>query len=436
MPGPMPTDNSSVPAQQKPSLFRNLLMGAVTGILGGFASEAQKGGGGGGQPTSFGDDVARGFGGAVNFGVQRQQTQFQNSLAAQQVANDTQRTANDTTRANASAQLDEAQAALAMTQKLHLEKLTTYLPEEENSKIFQTWAQGTALLEQAGLQSVTQIDDTDQARDAFLKNVQAQGGKVTDYTFGPAGNGKITVLRRDPTKTLTPEIAQQLSSTLGLKIPAGLPTNIADNLISSTLQARATIKAAELHAAAMLQEARIRLGFQVPQGIENQMSQFDQAEGKLKVMQQLFQQHNGWVGGIMSGAGSLKGAIKEKFDLIGPDEAAFRTLVQQEFANQAHTLYGSAFTGHELQQALQNVPNLSMPPKKFAAAVDISIQNIQRARQALISNVPGLQARQLGGGGTADVMVRVRRKSDGATGTIPKSKLNDNYDVISDTTTQ
>jgi len=411
----------------KADFFRRILTGALAG-LGGAAQL---------HPQNALEGAGAGF-----LGVQDQQDRLlKRDLATQALELQRQQVANDTTRANATAHLDEAQAAKTLTEKLQLEKLIGYLPQAQADEHFKNWAQGTALLAQAGFEPVAEMADTDEARTGFLKQIQAQGGKVTDYTFGPSGNGKIIALKRDNTKELSPEVASSLSKITGMKFPAGLPTSVADNLITSIFSMKAQIQVANLAYARELEVARLRMMGTVPPTIEKTLSQLDTSEAILTNIQNLFEKNPSMVGGLaatglsdtLKGKGALGGAARSMTGTLSASEATFRNLVQQDLNEEINRLSGSAVSAQEFERMKKGLPNVGMSAPDFRAAVQNSINRIKLARQGIYRQVPGAAARAGAGAPSepASDVIKVRRKSDGAVGSIPKANFDPaKYDPV------
>ncbi len=230
---PTPVSAMAAPAGTKPSLWRTLLGGALMGV--GFA---------------LNKDAAE----AVMNQPMREMAMRKGQAEIGATEAQTQHTQAETAKTQAQMPLiqDErvrlqAQAAESLMHKLALEKQIQMLPAEEQRKTVATWAQAMHALSQAGMQAVVEIEDSLDARTAFL---HSRGGNVTDYTFGPSMTpGKITVYRPDPSKVLSQENSDKLKA-LGIKVPAGVPLDTADKLIVGTLNQQTQVRVAQIHAAA------------------------------------------------------------------------------------------------------------------------------------------------------------------------------------------
>lgn len=429
----MPAGNPPVAAVQKPSLFMRILSGALLGMGAGMAAERPEQG------------FAAGWGAVQS----ARDKQLQQQLMMQQSQREQQRVGMEQQQVNQGQQrvdierqqvanqkiLIDAQASAAMVSKLHTEKLIDLLPVEEQRKQLQAWSQAMSM---TGLQPVLEINEAD--RTNYLQQMQAEGKKLTDYTFGPSLTpGKITVYQADPTKKMTEENATKLSSALGMKIPAGIPVALADSMIRETMQARSAYAVASLGYQKALEIARIQAGQRVSPAAVKQMTDLDNQEAQYATLLAMFDEKarmtktgevtsHPWVGGLMAqgrgvlmGKGAIGGRIREMTNAIDVKEAAFRTFSQQVRALKVHENYGGAVTPNELKLAMTWIPELSMAPTQFRQAIMNQISLTQAAKQHLLANMPGLQGETIPK--ATEKTIGVRIKADGRIGDIPESQF-------------
>jgi hypothetical protein len=376
---PLPT-----PPVEKPSLFKRILSGALLGMGAGLAAERPE--------QAFGAGL-----GAVESArdrqLQRQMMMEQAQREQQKVGLEQQRVGLEGQRVEIERQQAanqkitlEAQAGAAMVSKLHTEKLIALLPVEEQRKQLQAWSQAISM---TGLQPVLEINETD--RTNYLQQMQAEGKKLTDYTFGPSLTpGKITVCQSDPTKKVTEENAIKLSTALGMKIPAGIPVTLADSMIRETIQARSAYAVATVGFKKAIELARIQAGIKVPTKILEAVSRLDTAEATMKNILFQIEKHPEWMGGVWAGGGALKGKFRSVTRTQQPGEASFDTLLVQTMNEELHRLSGAAVSAQEFERLKAGMPNRGMNADAGVAAAKNFIQQIQLTRQNLIMRFPGL----------------------------------------------
>lgn len=375
------------------SVFRQILAGALAGLTSG-----------GGSAEDTGEALAVGAQSYYNLRERRMKNELlmrqdaheeaRLGLEQQRVGLEQERVEIDRQNSQSLRTLHEAQAAKALTDKLHIEKMIEMLPVEQQRQATEAFSRAADAYTRAGMPVRAELEDTLEAREGFLQQMSAQGQKATDFIFAPhPEKGRILVLQRDNTRTMTKEVSEALHKDLGIKIPVGTPMSIADNIITSTIGQQTALKVAAEAYRRQIEVARMRL-VRMPASLVKEVARYDTLEGQLKVINNLFQhnqqlvqkgEESSWVGGVLAGGGAIKGSVKETTGFISPREAAFRKMLGRDFAENAHELYGAAFTGTELQMALKALPNDKMSPKEFTAAVESSMFHIQKARQNIIN---------------------------------------------------
>ena len=397
----------------KPSLFRNILQGAMVGMGAGLAAERPEQAFGAGMEAVESNQDREMKRAALLAGQQREEKRL--GMEQQRVGIEQQQANQQGEQVGAQVKLSEAQRGLALTQKLQVEKAIEMLPAEQSRAEFIAWGQ---LYSQTGLQPVVELDATQEAKNAFLT---ANKDKIISgqYTFGPSTKpGKITVFQADPKKIVSEEQAKNLSGALNMKIPAGIPTTLAEHIIDSTMQMRSSLYVAQEGYRRALEVARITQGFKVPQALEKQVNDLDMAESRLVSLLSMFDSkattsadrqgkatvNQPWVGGLLAtgvrgalkGEGSFMGGVKQSFNTLDPERATFYGELSRWEAIDKHDLYGAALTATELKAAKSAVLTRDMSPMQFRAALIAQIGYARRAKQILYQNSQALQARQAG----------------------------------------
>lgn len=196
----------ATPAAGQPSMFEGILKGALTGM--GMAS-LQK------------NDFFGGLGRAELAQRQQAEQEKQDQLKQQQLDIQKQVAQNQAGKNTAQALLYRANAAKAMTDMLHTEAQMAAMPQEERNKTTQALGAITSAYLKAGYQG-TEIEDTPQARQAFLQQMQQDGTNLEDviFQFDP-NQGKIIAFRPDPSRLVKADDANNVAKQLGLNVKFG-----------------------------------------------------------------------------------------------------------------------------------------------------------------------------------------------------------------------
>lgn len=228
-PAPDPASMPQTPQNTKGGLFRHLLAGAILGIAGGLSGPQQ-----GPNATTPGQAFGQGLDKAT--GVQQQG--FKNQMVSNQDQREDQKLDLEKQRTNAQVSLDNVQAATSMMNKMLIEKQIEFLPQEMQTKMAQGYAAVVKAYSDAGLNIVAEVQDDPKDKSAFLDTLHQQGKSASDYLFAPdPTTGKMFVMQRDPTKTISADKVTALGKAFDIPLPSvDMPTTTFDSVLSAALR--------------------------------------------------------------------------------------------------------------------------------------------------------------------------------------------------------
>ena len=146
----------------------------------------------------------------------------------------------------------------------------------------------------------------------------------------------------------------------------------------ANIGAQSRVKAAEIGAQSRENVAAGR-GQNLPAKVKDTISKLDTS---LEVMHNIENTaKDEWIGGLMTGGQELKGRLRTMTGKASPEEAQFRTLVTQTLNEEINRISGAAVSSQEFIRLKAGLPNLSMSPVEFRAAVKNTINRLESLKK-------------------------------------------------------
>jgi hypothetical protein len=353
---------------QQPSMFRQILAGALIGMAHGAGAKDP------GQAVTMGAN-------AVD--AARQQT-IENQQRQQQLDMEQKKTDAQVTELNASAELAKANAGKALVERLISERNLSHADAEYRVRMANAQAQYLKLMNDVGMVPLAEIDDTHEAVAAYMQHMMQTGQSIDSVlpVMSPNTN-KVILFKPDPGKMFTADQVQSISKAFGIEFPKiAMPVASFDLLLQKKLAdetsryvADQRLKGDQMRAGATLGAARINANSRIQAAQIGANSKLDSQDSK---------QANSAVQKFVNSARDLEtmklqaddvmGQIKKQGYVTGPQSMMMLSLhIASTFGNVKGVRMGQDMIEHHLKA--RDLPqNLEVMAQKVRRGGVISVE--------------------------------------------------------------